>query len=297
MDNNPSYNVATPGTGNNPAARRPFPQYQTITYITGNGWLLYNSLQAKIERRTHGLYLLGSYTYAQATETGFSEGVSGTGGGTYWPLTNDANVAVSGGNGTTRSTPLNPRDDRGASNLTLRNDLTASVVYSIPIGKGGRYLNNVSRIADEFIGGWQTNMIFTTHSGYPLYFSQATNTSGAGVTNRPDVVPGCDLYAGAKTPSKWFNSACFATPTSQELGNSHRSYGYGPGRTNVDFSLYKNFAIYEAQKIELRTEFFNILNHPQLSTPATSFGASTFGSISSTVQSNRQIQFALKYLF
>jgi hypothetical protein len=297
MDNNPSYNVATPGTGNNPAARRPFPQYQTITYITGNGWLLYNSLQAKIERRTHGLYLLGSYTYAQATETGFSEGVSGTGGGTYWPLTLAANVPVSNGSGGTRATPLGPRDDRGASNLTLRNDFTASVVYSLPIGKGGHYLNNVNAVTDAVIGGWQTNMILISHDGYPLYFSQSTNTSGAGVTNRPDVVPNCNLYAGSKTVSQWFNPACFTTPTSQELGNAHRNYGYGPGRTNVDFSLYKNFAIYEAQKIEFRAEFFNILNHSQFGTPATGFGSATFGAISGTVENNRQIQFALKYIF
>jgi len=179
MDNNPSYNVATPGTGNNPANRRPFPQYGSIGYIVGNGWTLYNSMQAKIERRTHGLYLLGSYTYAEATENGYSEGVGGTGGGTYYPLTTFANVPVSNGAGGTRATFLNPRDDRGLSSLVLRSNLVASVVYLLPIGKGGRYLNNDNKITDAIIGGWQTNMIFTTHSGYPLYFSQATNTSGA----------------------------------------------------------------------------------------------------------------------
>ena len=300
MDNNPSYNVATPGTGNNPAARRPFPQYQTITYIVGNGWVLYDSLQAKIEHRTHGLYLLGSYTYADSTETGYSEGVGGTGGGAYYPLTQVANVPVSGGNGTTRATPLSPRDDRGLSSFNLHNSLTVSAVYQLPVGRQGRFLKDVSPLTDEFIGGWQANTIITSHSGFPLFFTQSTNTSGAGVTNRPDVVPGCNLYTGFKrydSAGTWFNPACFAAPTSQELGNAHRSFSYGPGRTNVDFTLAKSFATFESQKLDFRAEFFNILNHTQLATPATAQGAGTFGTITATVQNNRQIQLALKYIF
>jgi hypothetical protein len=181
--------------------------------------------------------------------------------------------------------------------LALRNSFVASAIYALPFGTGKRFLTNAGRVTDEAIGGWQVNSIVTSHGGFPLFFSQTTNTSGAGVTNRPDVVAGCNLYAGAKTVSEWFNTACFATPTAEELGNAPRAYGHGPGRTNVDLSFYKKFPIVEMHTLEFRAEFFNILNHSQFGVPDSSLGDSAFGAISSTSQANRQIQFALKYLF
>jgi hypothetical protein len=297
-----AFNGAAPGTGNNTAARRPFPTLNTISDITSNGWLVYNSLQAKLEQRLHDLYLLGSYTYSQALTNGFSEAVTTLSGSTYFPLTlgsgfyHGSPVLVSDPNNPAGD-PISPLADRGLSALNLRNNFTASLIYSLPFGKGKRFLSQAGGLTDEFIGGWQVNSIITSHSGFPLAFTQATNTSGSGVTNRPDYVQGCNLYAGAKTVGKWFNTGCFATPRATQLGNSPRTVGYGPGRTNVDFSLYKKFPTFEAQNLEFRAEFFNILNHSQFGLPDQGFGDATFGAISTTVHENRQIQFALKYLF
>jgi len=301
LNSTSNYNAAPPndytvnglkGTGNNPTSRRPFPQYQTINYIVANGWLIYNSLQAKIEHRSHGLYLLAGYTYSQGINNGFVEGVSAGAGVPYFPFTTQPNIPVS-----RRSTPLNPYDDRGDSSLTLRNSFSASAIYILPFGKGQRFMSHSNAVFNQVVGGWQVNTIVVSHSGYPLMFTQATNSSGAGISNRPDVVAGCNLYAGAKTVPKWFNTSCIQAPVAGQFGNAHRTYGYGPGRTNVDFSLYKKFPITERQDLEFRSEFFNILNHSQFNTPDTGFGNGTFGAISQTVHENRQIQFALKYRF
>jgi hypothetical protein len=97
--------------------------------------------------------------------------------------------------------------------------------------------------------------------------------------------------------NEWFNTACYQPAAPGLLGDSSRTYGYGPRQTNVDFSLFKSFRIHEAQTIEFRSEFFNIFNHTQFATPDQFEGDSTYGAISSTVNNNRQIQFALKYLF
>ena len=46
---------------------------------------------------------------------------------------------------------------------------------------------------------------------------------------------------------------------------------------NVDFSVHKDFAvakISEAFKVQFRTEFFNILNHPNFTPPLPFFGSS-----------------------
>ena len=287
-----NWNVAPPGPGNNLAANRPFPQYQTINFITSNGWLVYNSLQAKLERRVHDLYLLGAYTYAQGLMNGYAEGVSAGTGTVYFPLTIRSNVPISG---TTRT--LTTAADRGLSSFTLRSDFSASAVYLLPFGSGKMFLKNANRLTDEVVSGWQINTIVVSHSGYPLSFSQATNTSGAGVGNRPDINTSCNLYAGAKTVGQWFNKSCITTPATQTLGNASRTYGYGPGRTNVDLSFYKRFATFESQSFEFRGELFNVFNHSQFGTPDTGLGDATFGSITSTVYNNRQIQFAAKYIF
>jgi hypothetical protein len=297
-----AFNGAAPGAGNNTAARRPFPTLNTIADIDSNGWLIYNSLQAKVERRMRGFYLLGSYTYSQALTNGYSEAVTTLPGSTYFPLTlgpsfYHSNPVLISTPGNPAGTPISPRVDRGSSPTALRNSFTASVLYTLPFGTGRRFLNHPGKVLDEVVGGWQANSIITSHSGFPMAFTQTTNTSGSGVTNRPDFIPGCNLYAGAKTVSHWFNSSCFATPTSQQLGNSPRTLGTGPQRTNVDFSMYKKFTTYKEQNLEFRGEFFNILNHSQFGLPDQGFGNATFGTISTTVMSNRQIQFALKYLF
>ncbi len=297
-----SFNGAAPGTGNNTAARRPFTTLNSIADITSNGWLIYNSLQAKVEQRVRDLYLLASYTYSQALTNGYSEAVTTLPGSTYFPLT--LGSAFYHGNPVLVSTPGNPAGmpitpyaDRGLSSLQLRNNFTFSGIYALPVGRGKLLLSHASRVTEEALGGWQVNSIVTTHSGFPLAFTQATNTSGSGVTNRPDLLAGCDLYAGAHTVAAWFNKSCFATPTATQLGNAPRTVGYGPQRTNVDFSLYKKFATIESQNLEFRAEFFNILNHSQFGLPDQGLGDAAFGAISTTVHENRQIQFALKYLF
>ena len=306
FNNVASFNGASPGAGNNTAARRPFTTLNGIADITSNGWLVYNSLQAKVEQRYKDLYLLGSYTYSQAMTNGYSEAVTTLPGSTYFPLTLASNSASTfyRGNPVLISTPGNaagrliaPDADRGLSSLQLRNNFTFSGIYALPIGHGKMMLAHVNKLTDEVIGGWQVNGIVTTHSGFPMAFTQATNTSGSGITNRPDLTSGCDLYAGGHIVSKWFNTTCFTAPTATQLGNAPRTVGYGPQRTNVDMSLYKKFSTFEAQNLEFRAEFFNILNHSQFGIPDQGFGNATFGTISTTVHENRQVQFALKYLF
>jgi hypothetical protein len=50
-------------------------------------------------------------------------------------------------------------------------------------------------------------------------------------------------------------------------------------------------------KFQFRAEVFNIFNHAQFAAPGTAVGSPTFGVITSTVKSSRQIQLALKYVF
>jgi hypothetical protein len=88
------------------------------------------------------------------------------------------------------------------------------------------------------------------------------------------------------------DSPCF--PQLDPVDNpGDRTYGLarnvlrGPHLTNVDVALAKTTAITERVSLELRVEYFNVLNHPEFAQPtvldgATNINGSTFGQITTT---------------
>jgi hypothetical protein len=99
-------------------------------------------------------------------------------------------------------------------------------------------------------------------------------------------------------------------------GNSGRNILIGPGLTDLDFSVYKNNyirRISEDFNIQFRAEFFNIMNHANFGPPTVGDGNTDIFSVApgvSSAQSNpiagalvrtvtpeRQIQFALKFIW
>ena len=105
--------------------------------------------------------------------------------------------------------------------------------------------------------------------------------------------------------NRYFDTTAFGTPppigNGFDFGNSGRSILRGPGQTNFDVALRKNFkaaALGEKGHLEFRSEFFNVLNHAVFSSPGTARTTpASFGVISSTSGSPRIIQFALKFIY
>jgi hypothetical protein len=93
------------------------------------------------------------------------------------------------------------------------------------------------------------------------------------------------------------------------LGNARRNSIVGPSLYNVDFSLFKNMAvkrISESFSVQLRAEFFNVLNHPSFSPPLPFATGALFnqsgtaaggGGLNVLVTQPRDIQFALKVIW
>ncbi len=72
----------------------------------------------------------------------------------------------------------------------------------------------------------------------------------------------------------------------------------GPGYINLDFSLFKEFAMTEKYKLQLRLESFNMLNTPHFDNPGGNMNDTThFGVITSTDNNPRVFQIAGKFLF
>jgi hypothetical protein len=59
----------------------------------------------------------------------------------------------------------------------------------------------------------------------------------------------------------------------------------------------KNFTITESKRVEFRTSFYNLFNHPNLGNPNTTVLNATFGKITSMANSPRVIEFGLKFAF
>jgi outer membrane receptor protein involved in Fe transport len=99
---------------------------------------------------------------------------------------------------------------------------------------------------------------------------------------------------------------------SNVLGNSGRNSFYGPKLTDVDFSIFKNTkvpSISEAFSLQLRAEFFNVLNHTNFLSPGflNTFGQNNSAfdfdgsalptALNQTSTTSRQIQFGAKVIF
>jgi hypothetical protein len=101
------------------------------------------------------------------------------------------------------------------------------------------------------------------------------------------------------------NLAAFAAPCTVDTNPSSPTYGNcinghpgsegrnafnSPNFTNFDFSMTKTTHLNEKVEAELRADFFNILNHPNLSNPLLpGFGIDVFGNSYTPAGSNRLI--------
>jgi hypothetical protein len=170
--------------------------------------------------------------------------------------------------------------------------------YELPFGPG-RAFHNSNSILDRFVlGGWQVNGIFVGQSGLPFTVTisgTATNTGAS--SSRANVIPGAPQYPANQTITQWFNTAAFTSPTPYNWGDVGRNTLRGPHETNVDSSLEKHLPITEGTALLFRVEFFNMFNHPQFQIPAAVINSGGAGAITSTSNTARQIQAALRLTF
>jgi hypothetical protein len=160
------------------------------------------------------------------------------------------------------------------------------------------------------MGGWQLNGIFTAMSGTPftVFDSQDASLQGSAPeitgfsANRPNLVAGQDQNAGPHKPGEWLNKDAFsrvipnALSPVQQFGTLGRNTALGPGYTNWDFAVTKNFRLAESKSLQFRAEFFNVLNHTNFHIPNSDISSPTFNQILEA-EPPRLVQFALKFLF
>ena len=88
----------------------------------------------------------------------------------------------------------------------------------------------------------------------------------------------------------------------QLFGNVARRVGRGPHTSNLDFSIFRNFAVKERFNLQFRAEGFNLSNTPAFflpsaASPALTIGNATFGKLTASSATGRQLQLGLKFVF
>jgi hypothetical protein len=162
-------------------------------------------------------------------------------------------------NGSTAAFPQDSdklKAEKGPSTFDAKHRWTTALNYSVPVW---------GALPKKLAEGWQWNTIVTVMSGQPIGIITA-GFNGFNGRQRPDVVPGVPRTLHGNPSLGYINPAAFASPAGPD-GNLGRDAVYGPGFWNLDFSVSKNTRLTERLTLQLRTEFFNIFNHPQFALP------------------------------
>jgi Carboxypeptidase regulatory-like domain len=273
---------------------RPYPLYQQVSADSDfAGDTYYNSLQATLELRfSSGSMLLANYSWSKLTSD--TEGI---------------NIFLEPYTVGAIQDYTNLRAERSLDSFDVPQRFVLSYVLDLPVGRGRRYLANVTGLADKLLSGWKLAGITTFASGFPLAITSAapnylSTLFGAG-TIRPNVVAGCDkaiagsIVTNATTGISVVNPACFAAPGPFALGNEARVDPTlrAQGINNWDIALSKVTPMGERVNLAFGAEFFNMFNRVQFGSPNTSFGSALFGKITTQVNIPRQIQFSLRTSF
>jgi hypothetical protein len=262
--------------------RRPYQGFTTIEQAYGGGFGSYNALQVKVEKRyTSGLYFLNSFTWSKAIDNapGHLENYDGD---------------------NSRINIRNITSEKGISGYDQPFNDTLSILYDLPFGKD-RHFNIQNSVLNFFVGGWGTNITNTLTSGLPLNITYSPTTQGQVsplLAPRPNISGDPVTPEGQRGINNYLNSSSFSIPSyTQPFGNAGRNIARSYPFYELDFGLHKNFNLWsETRYLQFRAEAFNLLNQTNFSPPGTTFGSSSFGTITSTFPA-RQIQMALKLVF
>jgi hypothetical protein len=264
----------TPGPGD-PQLRAPYPYILPMNYTKSIGTSNYNGLQISSQFRSHsGITSTLAYTWSKTMVTGCDG------------LFSDCDI----------QNPYNLSLDRGPAAHDLTNIFSGSFVLPLPFGAGRRFSSGNSFV-NHIIGNWQLNGIVALDSGprFDVQTDQSIpNTNNFYGVERANLV-GSPYQGGTKTAP--LNIAAFVNPAPFTFGNMGRNSLRADWNKNLDISFFRSFTVTESKRFEFRAEAFNVTNTPVFAAPDANLQDPTFGIVSSTANTERQLQLGLKFYF
>ncbi|HEY3744028.1 MAG TPA: carboxypeptidase regulatory-like domain-containing protein [Bryobacteraceae bacterium] len=277
-----------------PKCQPEYPRTATTTEFFQGFSSMYNSFQAKLDRRfASGFSLTTSFTLGRA----MSYQTGDDGGLLYY---------------------INERRNYARADYDRAKTFVQSYVYELPFGKGKHMLTG--RSADYVFGGWKLSGILTMMSGLPVNLTfSGTALNAPGNTNTPNQVGEFTVTHGINVGNPWFTTSSFVAPTCTAisaacpvgspgfLGNVGRNSISGPGFFDLDLTLSKDYKIMEHYALQLRLETFNLTNTAQFANPNGTCCTGNFGVITGTLGSGsgtvngtgggRYLQLGAKFTF
>jgi hypothetical protein len=295
---------------NGPINFMPNPLAASLRMMTNYSNSTYNGLQLEFRTREHkGLTFQGNYTYSKV----LTDAVSGSDNnnvGRYEPFIDSSN----------------PKLDKARALFDLTHVAKFNFVYRLPMGDG--HMLSFRPINRFVLSGWLISGIFNRQSGEPFSVCSSIGTfnrnnnlqanqcntvntaldmsqlrdvfqfrmtgSGPSFVSASALNPSGQAAVAGGTP---FSGQIFTVPGAGTIGTLGKRVFDGPWDTTFDFGLMKETKINERHSIQLRMDASNFLNHPSFIIADQTVTSSTFGKITSTFASRRQIQFALYYRF
>jgi hypothetical protein len=173
---------------------------------------------------------------------------------------------------------------------------TGTGVYTVPVGKGRKFLSNANRFTDAVLGGWQLAATYEWQPGplidwgNPFYYGSDLN----------------EINNVTRTWDSWFNTANFERTAAKGPNSFHtrvfptRVPGLRRDMTNQwNANIAKNFKLTErGANLQLRLDALNVQNRSQMNAPNTDPYSTLFGKITSqTSATNRWLQVQARIQF
>jgi hypothetical protein len=248
----------------------PYPQYNPSESCGGlcnpfdlNGTSTYNGLQVQLLKRfSDGLSILANYSLARSmsnTDSGFAYENYGS------------------------LNKFNQKSEWTVASADQTNITNLALVYELPFGPGNALLASGGYLGKNIWGGWQVSGNFQYASGTPLTVYSGSSDPLLNGFNRANYDSKTPLHVNYNNYYKGlpvFNTTAFSDPGFAP-GNSPRNITQlrGPFSSNENLALAKHFYTGERVNMELRMEFFNVLNREQVCSPDNTVtdGSNNFG--------------------
>jgi hypothetical protein len=262
------------GTGNAGRPLAPMGRFRNLNSFGQRLTTRYQSLQVAINRPfTNGLLLKGAYTLGHARNMSDDDGA--------------ADLSF--------NTPSEYHRNFANAGYDRRHNFQLAFLYELPWRDAG-YRN----IAKAFISDWSIGGSFGAFTGTPF-----TVTANGAVLNTPGNTQTADLIGQVTKTGKvgsagtFYDPSAWAQPQGVRFGNSGRNQFYGPTAVNLDATLTRVFPLNGSQRLEFRTEVFNLTNTPVFSNPNGNLTAGNFMRIGGTHNAyvERQIRLGLRFSF
>ena len=256
----------------------------------------YNSGQISLRHHSGGLSFDVNYTYSKSIDIG----------------SNAERINVAEGLGFS-SQVINawmPKQLRAPSDFDTTHIINANWVYELPLGKGKRFGDNMGKIANAVIGGWQISGLWRWSTGFPFdvyaFNNWATNwdLESYGILTGPKPKTG-QFRIGGTTPNVFqdptaaLNSFRYSLPGESGQRNELR----GPGMFDIDMGLSKAWNFTERQSLKLSWEVFNITNSARFDVGSIINNnnlldsSASFGNFINTLGQQRVMQLGARYTF